>query len=240
MAVSVMPDTHCSRLSRFIAEAMGLHFPRERWPDLQRGLAGAAVDFGFDDLTACADWLLSAPLSKEQLQVLASHLTIGETYFFRDKQTLAALTENILPGLIRTRRGSEQRLRLWSAACCSGEEPYTLAILLHQLLPDIADWHVTIRATDINPGFLRKAQTGVYGEWSFRNAPAALKARYFTRAADGRYAVNSEIRDLVSFAHLNLVDDVYPSPVTDTNAMDLICCRNVLMYFTAAQIERVI
>jgi len=112
---------------------MGLHFPRARWPDLQRGLAGAAREFGFDDVTACTDWLLSAPLTKAQLEVLASHLTIGETYFFRDRQTLAALAEQILPDLIRARRGREQRLRIWSAACCSGEEPYTLAILLHQL-----------------------------------------------------------------------------------------------------------
>lgn len=240
MGANGVPDTHWPQLSQFIAGAMGLHFPRERWPDLQRGLAGAAQEFGFDDVTTCADWLLASPLTKAQLRVLASHLTIGETYFFRDQQTLAALSEHILPGLIRARRGREQRLRIWSAACCSGEEPYTLAILLHQLLPDLADWHVTIRATDINPRFLHKAAAGLYGEWSFRDAPAALKENYFTRTAEGRYAVIPEIRQLVSFAHLNLVEDVYPSPVTDTNAMDLICCRNVLMYFTPPQIEKVV
>jgi len=233
-------DTHWSQFSDFIAGAMGLHFPRERWPDLQRGLAGAAREFGFEDVSACVDWLLASSLTNVQLEVLASHLTIGETYFFRDTQTLAALSERILPELIRARRGREQRLRIWSAACCSGEEPYTLAILLHQLLPDLADWHVTIRATDINPRFLHKAAASVYGEWSFRDAPAGLKERYFTRTAVGKYVVIPEIRRLVSFTHLNLVEDVYPSPVTDTNAMDLICCRNVLMYFTPVQIEKVI
>lgn len=229
-----------SQLSELIAETMGLHFPRERWDDLQRGLAGAALEFGFDDAAACVGWLLSAPLTKAQLQVLASHLTIGETYFFRDKQTLEALAGNILPELIRARRGREQRLRIWSAACCSGEEPYSLAILLHQCLPDLHDWHVTITATDINARFLHKAAAGIYGEWSFRNAPAELKERYFKRTADGRFAIVPEIKKLVTFAHLNLVEDVYPSLATDTNAMDLIFCRNVLMYFTPPQVSKVI
>jgi len=212
-------DAQWSLFSEFIARSMGLHFPRERWDDLQRGLAGAAQEFGQKDAAACIDWLLSAPPTKGQLQVLANHLTIGETYFFRDQPTLEALAEHILPPLIRARRGRERRLRIWSAACCSGEEPYTLAILLHELLPDLTDWHVTITATDINARFLHKAAEGIYGDWSFRGAPAWLRSRYFKRTADGRYAIVPEIKRLVRFAHLNLVEDVYPSPATETHAM---------------------
>jgi chemotaxis protein methyltransferase CheR len=223
------------QLSNLIAERMGLHFPRERWDDLQRGLAGAAQEFGFADAGACVSWLMSAPPTQAQIEVLASHLTVGETYFYRDTKTLEALAQNILPDLIRARRGREQRLRFWSAACCSGEEPYSLAILLHRLLPDMADWRVTITATDINPRFLHKAVAGKYGEWSFRNAPPWLKARYFDRTADGRYTIVPEIGKMVTFAHLNLVEDVYPSLATDTNAMDIIFCRNVMMYFTPPQ-----
>ena len=115
MGLRVVPDTHWSQLSDFIADAMGLHFPRERWSDLQCGLAGAATEFGFEDVATCTDWLLSAPLTKAQLQTLASHLTIGETYFFREKQTFEVLAHRVLPGLIHSRRGREQRLRLWSA-----------------------------------------------------------------------------------------------------------------------------
>ena len=233
-------EVQCSRLSALIADRLGLHFPPERWDDLQRGLAGAAREFGFDDPAACADSLLSVSPTKEQIQVLASHLTIGETYFFRERATLQALSESVLPELIRSRRGREQRLRLWSAACCSGEEPYSLAILLHQILPDLHDWRVTITATDINARFLQKAAAGVYGEWSFRNAPPGLKERYFTPVAKGRYAIAPEIRNLVTFAHLNLVEDVYPSLETDTNAMDVIFCRNVLMYFTGSQMQNVV
>ncbi len=228
------------QLSELIAKSMGLHFPRERWDDLKRGFTGAAKEFGFGDTAECADWLLSTPLSKAQLQVLASHLTIGETYFFRDKQILDALAKTILPGLIRARRGRDQRLRIWSSACCTGEEPYSLAILLHQALPDLPDWRVTITATDINASFLKKAVAGIYGEWSFRDAPAGLKERYCNRTADGRFALIPEIKKMVTFAHLNLVEDVFPSLVTDTNAMDLIFCRNVLMYFTPSQVSKVI
>src|SRR5579863_8309300 len=110
-------ETPWARVSEFVAQHMGLHFPRERLMDLQRGLADAADEFGFDDVAACADWLLSAPPTRTQLQVLASHLTIGETYFFRDKQAFEALTSRVLPGLIHARRGRKPRLRLWSAAC---------------------------------------------------------------------------------------------------------------------------
>jgi chemotaxis protein methyltransferase CheR len=229
-----------TRLSDVIAETIGLHFPPERLTDLQRSLGGAAEEFGFDDIAECADWLLAAPLTKTQLEVLASHLTIGETYFFRDQKTLEVLVTRVLPELIDARRGGEQRLRLWSAACCSGEEAYSLAIVLHQVLRDLADWRVTILATDINARFLRKAVAGVYSEWSFRDAPAGFKERYFTRTADRRYAIRPEIAQLVQFESLNLVDDSYPSLATDTNAMDVIFCRNVLMYFEPEQTRKVI
>ncbi len=240
MNVDAAPDTQWSRLSRFIADAMGLHFPRERWPDLQRGLAGAAREWGFPDVESCMDRLLAAPPTKEQLQVLAGHLTIGETYFFREKKTFEVLANDVLPALIHSRRGREQRLRIWSAACCTGEEAYSLAIMIHRLLPDLADWRVTILATDINAHFLRKAVAGAYGEWSFRDAPEDYRERYFTRGGDGRHVVIPAIRSMVTFAHLNLVEDVYPSLATDTNAMDLIFCRNVLMYFTPSQTGRVV
>ncbi|UUZ67248.1 hypothetical protein LP416_20735 [Polaromonas sp. P2-4] len=103
-----------SQLSELVAGTMGLHFPRERWGDLKRGLFGAAQEFGFEDAATCIDWLLSAPPTQAQLQVLASHLTVGETYFFREPQILEALSSSILPALIRSRRGREQRLRIWA------------------------------------------------------------------------------------------------------------------------------
>lgn len=233
-------DAQWSRLSELIAETTGLHFPPERLADLQRGVAGAARELGFEDTAACVGGLLSAPPTTAQIEMLASHLTVGETYFFREKKIFDVLAADILPELVRSRQGHEQRLRFWSAACCTGEEPYSLAMLLHQVIPDLADWHVTILATDINARFLRKAAAGSYGEWSFRDTPAGIKERYFQRAGDGRYAILPAIKKLVNFAHLNLVEDVYPSLATDTNAMDVIFCRNALMYFTPSYVRKVI
>jgi chemotaxis protein methyltransferase CheR len=240
MRTSAVPVLLRAQLSEMIAERMGLHFPPERWADLERGLVGAAKEFGLADVMACVDWLLSAALTKAQLEVLASQLTVGETYFFREKKTFDVLAGSVLPELIRGRRASGRRLRIWSAACCTGEEPYSLAILLPQVIPDFADWNVTILATDINERFLKKAATGVYGEWSFRESPAWFKDRYFRRTADGHYAILPEIKKRVTFAHLNLAADVFPSLETDTNAMDLIFCRNVLMYFTLPQVQKVV
>ena len=240
MQTDGVPDALWGRLSEFIAQNTGLHFPPERRSDLQRGFTAAAAEFGFADTARCADWLLSASLTRPQLHTLASHLTVGETYFFRERRTFDALAQRILPELLRRRRGREQRLRLWSAACSTGEEPYSLAILLQQLLPDWRDWHITILATDINPRFLQKAAAGVYGEWSFRESPSWFKDRYFTRTRDGRFAVEPQIRNCVSFAPMNLAQDCFPSLATDTNAMDVIFCRNVLMYFTPVQARKVV
>ena len=240
MRVDGVPDSLLPRLSEFIAEQTGLHFPPERRPDLQRGLTAAAAEFGFADSVACADWLLSTPLTRPQLHTLASHLTVGETYFFRERKTFDALTNHILPELIRRRRGREQRLRLWSTACSTGEEPYSLAILVQQLLPDWRDWRVTILATDINANSLRKAAAGVYGEWSFRESSPEFKERYFARTPDGRFAVAPAIRNRVSFAHLNLAQDCFPALATDTNAMDVIFCRNVLIYFTPSHARKLV
>jgi chemotaxis protein methyltransferase CheR len=238
MQTDVVPDALWRRVSEFIAQSTGLDFPGERRSDLQRGLAAAATEFGFADAASCADWLLSAPLARSQLHVLASHLTVGETYFFRESKTFDALAEHVLPELIRRRRGREQRLRLWSAACSTGEEAYSLAILVRQLLPDWQDWNVTILATDINERFLQKAIAGIYGEWSFRESAAGFKERYFTATSNGRFAIAPEIRNCVSFVHMNLAEDSLLSPTAEAQGMDIIFCRNVLIYFTASHARK--
>jgi chemotaxis protein methyltransferase CheR len=236
MPADAVPNTLWPRLSEVIAERTGLHFPPERHGDLQRGLSNAAAELGFADSAACADWLLSTPPTERQLLTLASHLTIGETYFFRDPKTFNALAQHVLPELIRA-RAKERRLRIWSAACSTGEEAYSLAILLKQLAPD---WRVTLLATDINSRFLQKAGVGLYSEWSFRDSPPGFKERYFTRTSDGRFQIVPEIKKRVTFAQLNLAEDRFPSLATHTNAMDLILCRNVIMYFTPEQTHRLV
>ncbi|OGT83674.1 MAG: hypothetical protein A3H91_10335 [Gammaproteobacteria bacterium RIFCSPLOWO2_02_FULL_61_13] len=219
---------------------MGLHFPRERWRDLERGIVAAFRASGYADAGTFIHWLLSTPLTRSQIEGLASHLTVGETYFFREKRSFDIFEQHILPELLHARAQTERNLRIWSAGCCTGEEPYSIAMLLDRLIPDPGKWNLTILATDINPQFLRKAALGVYGTWSFRETPGWIRERYFTTRQDGRFEIQPRIRRMVTFSYLNLADDVYPSLVNGTNAMDVIFCRNVLMYFARKMAKGVI
>lgn len=226
------------RASETIAAALGLHFPRPRWPDLARGLAATAAEVGMG-LGAYVDRLIAAPPSQDQLDLLAAHLTIGETYFFRDLRTFLALEHEILPTILRSRRGGSP-LRLWSAACCTGEEPYSMAISLGRVIGVTEGRGHSILATDVNSRFLKKAAAGVFTQWSFRDTPPWVLPTYFQPTADRQYEIRADIRRMVRFANLNLVGDAYPSLINGTNAMDVIFCRNVLMYFEEAQARRVI
>src|SRR5689334_15848452 len=99
MPARALPSARWPQLSELIAARLGLHFPPERHADLTRGVASAAKEFGFDDAESCAAWILSAQLSREQLHALASHLTVGETYFYREPNTFAALADHVIPQL---------------------------------------------------------------------------------------------------------------------------------------------
>jgi len=220
----------------FIAVKMGLSFPRERHPELAQKMATLAKDAGYDDLTAYLLLLMSPPLSKERMKLLAGALTVGETYFLRDPKSYRVFEEELLPAVISARRGKDKTIRIWSAGCSSGEEPYSLAILLNRALPDLADWKVTILASDINAQALERARRGIYSKWSFRNAPPWLM-EYFTREPDGKYGIVPRIREMVRFVQLNLADPAGGGSAL-TTGMDFIFCRNVMLYFHAAQIEK--
>jgi chemotaxis protein methyltransferase CheR len=223
-----------SQLSEFIAAKTALHFPPARWDDLEHKMGSAAKEFGFAGTEEFIQWLLSSPITPGQMDILASHLTIHETYFWREPQVFEALVSQILPALVRSRENSGRRIRIWSAGCATGEEPYSIAIALCRAIPDLKEWNISILATDINPLILRKAMAGVYGKWSFRNAPPWLIEGYFTCKKDGVFEILPEIRKMVTFAYLNLAQDTYPSPLNNTNAMDIIFCRNVLMWGPAS------
>jgi chemotaxis protein methyltransferase CheR len=240
MHADALSGPRWSQVSELIAARTGLHFPPERRADLQRALGEAAPEFGCRDGEDCADWLLASPLSREELRKLARHLTIGETYFFRERPSFNALASHVLPLLIHRKRAGDRRLRLWSAACSTGEEAYSLAMLVQQVLPDWRDWNVSILGTDLNPQSLRKAEAGIYGEWSFRDCPADMRERFFSPVGDRRHRVRADLREMVAFAELNLAQDAFPSLSNDTNAMDLILCRNLLIYFTPTHARRLI
>lgn len=232
--------TLLASVSDFVSNQMGLYFPLNRLTDLERGLRAVAAAFDFKDPERCAEWLLSSPqLTTNQIEILASQLTVGETYFFREKQTFQALEAHVLPELLRSRE-ADRRLRIWSAGCATGEEPYSLAILLARTIPHFSDWNISILGTDINPRALNRAAAGIYGQWSFRDCPAGIAERYFRRISDRQVEIIPEIKGIVDFSYLNLVEDRYPSLLNGTNAFDIIFCRNVLMYFSTEQARRVI
>ncbi len=233
-------DQQLSHFSEFVTARFGLHFPRKRCRDLARIIVFVTDDFGFTDAAACIQWLITAQLTRSQLDILAGRLTIGETYFFREQKSFDLLEARILPELIGSRRGKEQRLRIWSAGCSTGEEAYSIAIMLQRMIADLPRWNVTILATDLNPGSLRKAVSGEYSDWSFRGLPRWVRERYFARNGEGRFEVAEPIRKMVTFAQLNLAEDQYPSLTNNTNAMDVIFCRNVLMYFAPHQMAKVV
>ncbi len=237
-----LDTSRLAALSRLIDERMGVSFPPSRWNDLERAFCRAAADLGFRDQQECIKWFMAAPPSQKQTQSLAAYLTTGETYFLREGRIFEILEQEIVPEIIRSRTGSEKRLRFWSAGCASGEEPYTLAVMLHRMGASLRDWNISILATDINPQALRKAAEGVYTKWSFRDTPAWFRDNYFSRKGDHHFELLPAIKKMVRFAYLNLVKAPIPSPPPDTNAMDVIFCRNVLMYFnperTGQAIER--
>lgn len=230
-------DLH-RKLAEVLEERLGLYFPAQKWADLDRGLAASAPELGFGSLEECAQSLVHGPIREHAMEVLAVHLTIGETYFFRDPAIFRALEERVLRDLIASRRKTTRRLRLWSAGCCTGEEPYSLAILLARMIPDIEQWDVTLLATDVNPRFLARASQGYYRAWSFRGTSPIVQKSCFTMIDKHQFQIRERYRRMVTFASLNLAEDTYPSILNNTNAMDLILCRNVLMYLTAAKAKR--
>jgi len=232
-------DIDLGRVCAVISTYTGLHFPVERWSILGRNLVPAAQELGFTSFDTFINWLIATKLNKEQVEILASYLTISETYFWREPQVFEALTNYIIPELIESKKVNNKSIRIWSAGCSSGEEAYSLAIALHRTIPKIKDWTITVLATDLNYKSLAKAKRAVYGNWSFRNSPSWLIPNYFTKLENEKYEVISEIRNMVSLAPLNLSENNFPSHGNNTYGMDIIFCRNVLMYFSEDWISKI-
>lgn len=168
------------------------------------------------------------------LDDFVADLTVGETYFFREPQQFAVIRNQVIPALLSS-RSRERSLRVWSAGCATGEEPYTLAIVMReQGLAGAA--HIV--ATDLSHAALAQARRACYTRWSLRGVPDEVIRTYFEHVND-RFLLAPAIRDLVEFRYLNLAEDSYPSIPTGVWGMDLILCRNVLIYFDADTIAHV-
>jgi len=217
-----------------VGEKMGLHFSPERRAHLWRAVRNLARESAGADPRKLLASLARGSLSSEMMGRLAPHLTVGETYFFRERRTLEAFRRRVLPPYLD--RGS---LRVWCAGCSSGEEPYTVAMLVHEELPPGRPMALRILGTDINPQVLEKARQGVYSRWSFRGVPEGVRNRYFDPVPPHSFSVKPRFRSEVSFARHNLVDEE-GSPWGDDGPVDVIFCRNVLIYLSPPTIAAIL
>lgn len=205
--------------------AVGVQFRTELETILQSQARG--------DLVGYLETLRASKETAPVWQNLINALTIGETYFMRDQAHFNLLRSPILTELIARRRQENQlHLNVWSAGCASGEEAYSLAITIYETLPDLANWTVRIIGSDLNAHALHIARRAVYRKWAFRHTDIDFQNRYFDPTADG-LQIKPAIREMVTFRHANILHGA-PLP-----QIDVIFCRNVMLYFGDAQTRRV-
>ena len=200
-------------------------------PAAEEGIHRAMLRTGLADFSLYLDRLSTDPGA---LDDVITELTIGETYFFRTPEHFQFLTQVALPELRRL-RGPEHTVRVWSAGCASGEEPYSLAVAL--MREGYAE-HMEVLATDISRAALARAREAHYGSWSLRGEEAE-RMRPFLRQEGKSYMLSPEVHQHVRFSYLNLALDTWPSRETGLHSLDVIFCRNVFIYFTRPTIEAV-
>ena len=228
-------DSLIAEIEQLTAQKIGLYIQpemRERYAALVREHAGR-----HGSLAGYRDFLLEKR-SEDEWEALARDFTSGETFFFRDHGQFDLLRMQLLPELMARHR-TGKTLRLWSAGCASGEEAYSLAMLLDMLIPEQDGWNILILGTDIDSSAIARARKAVYGEWSFRMVPDEIKQRYFKlQSAAGishSYVLDERIRRRVTFKVANLLGE----QDVELHDMDLILCRNIFIYFGQAAVFEV-
>lgn len=215
--------SNSTHISALIKQRTGLDVATQFRADLDTILH----DLAKGDLEQYMADLRASDESAPPWQALMRALTISETYFFRDSAPFQLLRQHILPNIILERRHHKRlELNVWSAGCSTGEEAYSIAILLYELLPDLDGWTIRLKASDINNQTLQIARRGVYREWAFRHTSAGFQARYFDPVPGG-WQIKPHIQRMPSFSQSNLLNEV-PRP-----QFDIIFCRNVLLYFAS-------
>ena len=222
------------RFRSIVARRFGLQFDdgkREWLADILRQRLQA---HGRTTVAAYLASISSGLDGREELRALAAHLTVAETYFFRDADQFRALAETALPARIRV-HAADRRLRLLSAGCASGEEVYSLAILLCERFPELRSWDIEILGLDLNPVMIAKARKARYHKWSFRDTSDELREGYF-RTEGGDFELHEAIRSMAQFEERNLAGSDWAS----LNQFDIILCRNVIMYLVPEAAQSVI
>lgn len=234
-AEKVLADPFFGTLKRYIIETTGLSYYEDKDRDLAMAIARALDGAAFRTASAYLAEI-SAPAGPA-LDRLVEELTIGETFFFRHAEMFDALREHVFPE-IHSRKADQRHLRIWSAGCSIGAEPYSLSIMLREdLAHRFHDWSIEIIGTDINRRFLRIAREATYESWALRGMPEETIRRYFDRQGK-KWVLKRQFTEGITFQHHNLVRDRFPSLGNNLFALDLIICRNVMIYFTHATVRQ--
>jgi chemotaxis protein methyltransferase CheR len=222
-------------LSDFIYQNSGLRYDETSKFIFQKRLSNRIRDLKLDSFEKYHYYLMYHPSREAELEAIFDLITTNETYFFREERQLHAFSEDILPEIIQEKKETKT-LRIWSAGCSSGEEPYTIAMLCKQS-PLLQGWDVDIFASDISQRVIHTARRGVYGESSFRSTAEELRQRYFDRTPENKFRIKDEVRQMVTFGKLNLLDDQKTGIFSE---LDVIFCRNVIIYFDINAKKKVI
>jgi chemotaxis protein methyltransferase CheR len=231
-----MSDAQFASLRNLIYERSGIYFPENKKYILESRLTHRLSELEMDSYDHYLALLSMGPYQTDEFQEMFNRITINETSFFRNEPQLEYFERNVLTQLLESRKAT-RRLRIWSAACSSGEEPYTLALMVHRTLGlRLPDWHVEILGTDISEKVLEQATEGRYPDYALRTTPPLVKQRYFVK--DGTsWVLNEDIRKLVTFEKHNLKDRL---AAKRHGTWDVIFCRNVLIYFDDAMKKTVL
>jgi chemotaxis protein methyltransferase CheR len=231
---AVMTREQYRLLREIVYEHSGLSFGEDMLYVVERRLAPRLQIHGLPDFAAYHRFLRYDPGSRAEIEAAIEALTTHETYFYREPLQLQAFVEEVLPLLARE-NARQRRLRIWSAGCATGEEVYTIAILIERS-GLFAGWDVDVFGSDISRRVLAVARAGAYGPHAFRNGESEALRPWF-RAEGGKFHVRDEIRRLASFGHMNLLD---PGATRRLPVVDAVFCRNVMIYLDLPARKRVL
>ncbi|MFP4213929.1 MAG: CheR family methyltransferase [Desulfohalobiaceae bacterium] len=232
-------DEEFVQLRDFVYQQTGIYIGDNRKYLLENRLANRLKEHSLNSFSEYYYFLRYDPARKQELNRLFAVITTNETSFFRNPPQIKVFQDSILPDVLAgKRKAGHRKLRIWSAGCSTGEEPYTLGIVLHQVLGrELPQWDIRIMAHDLSEDVLQSARRGIFNEYTLRSTPAHILQKYFQDLGQGNYQLLPQVQELISFASLNLSDRFQLKQV---EASDIIFCRNVIIYFDEAMKKQVI
>jgi chemotaxis protein methyltransferase CheR len=239
---SGISDSDFKLFQDFVLRETGLFFSHGRKHQLELGLAPRISELGLEGFRDYYNYLKfqlvgQSKMRKLELQLMIDELTVQETYFFRNEPQFKALKERVIPEIVERRSRGKRYIRIWSAGCSTGQEPYSIAMMLLLSLPEPETWNISILASDINHYALETASEGLYQQKAIESVPHLYFAKFFKVTEKG-YVLKDNVKRTVQFVNHNLVTDPY-NPLSMTG-LDIIFCRNVAIYFNLETTKKVI